>query len=211
MTGKQVELRCSIDPEIIGGIVARIGDQVVDGSVRNKLDDCARGWRRPLISHAAATRYFARAVFNANTFRKNGKEYGMAVRATEISDIIRQQIAGFERPRRRPTSARSSASATVSPTSTASAGDGLGAGRVPAHRHDRASPSTWQRIRSASSSWVTTAASKKATKSAPPASRLGPGRRCAGRPRGQRARPADRRQGPDRHDKRARSSASRPA
>jgi F-type H+-transporting ATPase subunit delta len=38
MTGKRVELLLKIDPEIIGGIIIRIGDQVIDGSVRNKLE-----------------------------------------------------------------------------------------------------------------------------------------------------------------------------
>jgi F-type H+-transporting ATPase subunit delta len=37
MTGKQVELRLRVDPEIIGGIVARIGDMLVDGSVISQL------------------------------------------------------------------------------------------------------------------------------------------------------------------------------
>jgi F-type H+-transporting ATPase subunit delta len=38
MTGKKVELLLKFDPEIIGGIIIRIGDQVIDGSVRNKLE-----------------------------------------------------------------------------------------------------------------------------------------------------------------------------
>ena len=38
MTGQQIELAMKVDPEIIGGIVIRIGDQVIDGSVRNKLE-----------------------------------------------------------------------------------------------------------------------------------------------------------------------------
>ena len=38
MTGKKVELALKIDPAIIGGIIIRIGDQVIDGSVRNKLE-----------------------------------------------------------------------------------------------------------------------------------------------------------------------------
>lgn len=36
-TGKQVELELKVDPEIIGGIVARIGDVLIDGSVISRL------------------------------------------------------------------------------------------------------------------------------------------------------------------------------
>jgi F-type H+-transporting ATPase subunit delta len=38
MTGQKVELAMEIDPDIIGGVIIRIGDQVIDGSVRNKLE-----------------------------------------------------------------------------------------------------------------------------------------------------------------------------
>ena len=38
MTGKRIELAMQIDLGIIGGIIIRIGDQVIDGSVRNKLE-----------------------------------------------------------------------------------------------------------------------------------------------------------------------------
>ena len=37
LTGRDVELRLKTDPSIIGGIVARIGDQLIDGSVINQL------------------------------------------------------------------------------------------------------------------------------------------------------------------------------
>lgn len=37
ITGKQIVLRTKVDPEIIGGLIARIGDQVIDGSARTRL------------------------------------------------------------------------------------------------------------------------------------------------------------------------------
>jgi len=37
-TGKDLELKVLVDPSLIGGIVARVGDQVFDGSVKRKLE-----------------------------------------------------------------------------------------------------------------------------------------------------------------------------
>lgn len=37
IVGKQVEMSLTVDPDIIGGIVARVGDHLYDGSVRTKL------------------------------------------------------------------------------------------------------------------------------------------------------------------------------
>lgn len=37
LTGKKVELTASVDPSIIGGIVAKVGDVVLDGSIRTQL------------------------------------------------------------------------------------------------------------------------------------------------------------------------------
>ncbi len=37
-TGKKVELRVLVDESIIGGVIARVGDQVYDGSIRRKLE-----------------------------------------------------------------------------------------------------------------------------------------------------------------------------
>jgi F-type H+-transporting ATPase subunit delta len=37
-TGKQVEVRVIIDPSVLGGLVAQVGDTVIDGSVRHRLD-----------------------------------------------------------------------------------------------------------------------------------------------------------------------------
>jgi F-type H+-transporting ATPase subunit delta len=37
-TGKDVELKVLVDPGVIGGVVARVGDQVFDGTIRRKLE-----------------------------------------------------------------------------------------------------------------------------------------------------------------------------
>jgi F-type H+-transporting ATPase subunit delta len=37
-TGKKVELRNVVDPSILGGVLARVGDQVIDGSIRRRLE-----------------------------------------------------------------------------------------------------------------------------------------------------------------------------
>ena len=37
-TGKQVEVRLTVDPAVMGGIVARVGDTVIDGTVRRRLE-----------------------------------------------------------------------------------------------------------------------------------------------------------------------------
>jgi len=37
LTGKKVRINFAIDPEMIGGLVTRIGSTVYDGSVRNQL------------------------------------------------------------------------------------------------------------------------------------------------------------------------------
>jgi F-type H+-transporting ATPase subunit delta len=37
-TGKQIEVRVTVDPSLQGGIIAQVGDTVIDGSVRRRLD-----------------------------------------------------------------------------------------------------------------------------------------------------------------------------
>ena len=37
-TGKQIEVKVIIDPSIKGGLVAQVGDTVIDGSVRRRLE-----------------------------------------------------------------------------------------------------------------------------------------------------------------------------
>lgn len=36
--GKQIEVMVVVDPSLMGGVVARVGDTVIDGSVRHRLD-----------------------------------------------------------------------------------------------------------------------------------------------------------------------------
>jgi F-type H+-transporting ATPase subunit delta len=41
-TGRQVELSASVEPELLGGIVVRVGNSVLDASVRNRLQQLRR-------------------------------------------------------------------------------------------------------------------------------------------------------------------------
>ncbi len=42
IVGSEVSLRTYVEPELIGGIIARLDDRVIDGSVRSKLKDMHR-------------------------------------------------------------------------------------------------------------------------------------------------------------------------
>lgn len=37
-TGKQVEVKVVVDPAVVGGVVARVGDTVIDGTLRRRLE-----------------------------------------------------------------------------------------------------------------------------------------------------------------------------
>jgi F-type H+-transporting ATPase subunit delta len=37
-TGKELEVKVIVDPSVLGGIVAQVGDTVIDGTVRHRLD-----------------------------------------------------------------------------------------------------------------------------------------------------------------------------
>jgi F-type H+-transporting ATPase subunit delta len=45
VTGRKVRLRESVDPDLIGGMVIRVGDKVFDSSVSNRLNKLARRTR----------------------------------------------------------------------------------------------------------------------------------------------------------------------
>jgi F-type H+-transporting ATPase subunit delta len=44
-TGAPVEVRAIVDPSIVGGIVTRVGDTVIDGSVRSQLESLRQALR----------------------------------------------------------------------------------------------------------------------------------------------------------------------
>lgn len=46
IVGKQVIIDLQVAPEILGGFVARIGDRVIDGSIRNKLIELKKSLAR---------------------------------------------------------------------------------------------------------------------------------------------------------------------
>jgi len=44
--GHAVEVRYHVDPDLIGGLVARVGDQLIDASIRTRLDTLRKILRR---------------------------------------------------------------------------------------------------------------------------------------------------------------------
>jgi F-type H+-transporting ATPase subunit delta len=38
LIGKQVDLEVVVDPEVVGGVVARVGNEIIDGSVKRRLE-----------------------------------------------------------------------------------------------------------------------------------------------------------------------------
>ena len=38
LTGGKVELEVQVDPSLLGGLVVRVGDRLIDGSVRGRLE-----------------------------------------------------------------------------------------------------------------------------------------------------------------------------
>ena len=50
LAGNPVELQVTIDPELLGGVVVQVGDLLVDGSARHRLDELKE---HLLVSEAA--------------------------------------------------------------------------------------------------------------------------------------------------------------
>lgn len=45
-TGKQVEVKTVVDPALLGGVVARVGDTVIDGSLKHRLEGLRQALQR---------------------------------------------------------------------------------------------------------------------------------------------------------------------
>lgn len=43
-TGKDVEVKVIVDPRVLGGIVAQIGDSVIDGTVRHRMEQLRKAF-----------------------------------------------------------------------------------------------------------------------------------------------------------------------
>jgi len=43
-TGKRVQVKVVVDPSVIGGVVAKVGDTVLDGSVQNRFTELREQW-----------------------------------------------------------------------------------------------------------------------------------------------------------------------
>jgi len=44
-TGREVEVKVVIDPSVLGGVVTEIGDDIIDGSVRRRLNQLRESFR----------------------------------------------------------------------------------------------------------------------------------------------------------------------
>ena len=43
-TGRAISVRTIVDPDVIGGVVTKVGDTVYDGSVRSRLQELREAW-----------------------------------------------------------------------------------------------------------------------------------------------------------------------
>jgi F-type H+-transporting ATPase subunit delta len=41
-TGQQIELTANVDPDVLGGLIVRVGNSILDASIRNRLENLRR-------------------------------------------------------------------------------------------------------------------------------------------------------------------------
>ncbi len=49
LTGKEIRLKTAVDPSVIGGLYIKVGDKVIDGSIRKKLDAMREELRQIIV------------------------------------------------------------------------------------------------------------------------------------------------------------------
>src|SRR3954469_1353946 len=45
-TGQQIELTADVDPDVLGGLIVRVGNSILDASIRNRLENLRRSVAR---------------------------------------------------------------------------------------------------------------------------------------------------------------------
>ena len=78
-TGKKIILQTKVDPTILGGVIARVGDEVIDGSVRYRL--------------SALQQQLLNGVSNANVdFFSEGQLDGTSIQTTPTAASSQAQV-----------------------------------------------------------------------------------------------------------------------
>ena len=80
-TGKQVEVKVVVDPSVLGGLVATVGDTVIDGTVRSRLDQL----KSLLMNPFAPGRKDHQATMAELT-----------ISAADIASALQKHLEGFE-------------------------------------------------------------------------------------------------------------------
>ena len=44
VTGRKIKPQVVVDPDVVGGMVVKVGDTIFDGSVRSRFDDLREAW-----------------------------------------------------------------------------------------------------------------------------------------------------------------------
>ena len=44
VTGKKIKPQVIVDPDVVGGVIVKVGDTIYDGSIRNRFDELREAW-----------------------------------------------------------------------------------------------------------------------------------------------------------------------
>src|SRR3954468_4727690 len=78
-TGRKIELTSTVDPEVLGGLVVRVGNSILDASVRTRLERLRKQVAR---AQPAAVKETPEAM-------------AMQIKPDEITSILKQRIEGL--------------------------------------------------------------------------------------------------------------------